>query len=219
MGLDPSAYPDDGAIADARAARDTARVDELLMPLVTAASEGDARARDRLLQIIVEQRLVQAPIRKILVDPGDVEDATQNTLVAVTRAIGGFEGRARFTTWLYRIAEREALQVVRKKKRVATPDGEDMSGLVDEVRRMSSVIASADAIRQALEQLDPKFRDAVVLRDVDGLEYEEIAQQLDVPLNTVRTRISRGRRKLADLVMVAMGIDPPPSADPDDEGD
>ena len=219
MPLDASQYPDEGAIADARAARDTARVDELLAPLVTAAAAGDERARDHLLELIVRQRLVQAPIRKILVDEGDVEDATQNTLVAVTRAIGGFEGRARFTTWLYRIAEREALQVVRKKKRVATPDGEDMSGLVEEVRRMSSIIASADAIRSALEQLEPKFRDPVMLRDMEGLEYEEIASQLDVPLNTVRTRISRGRRKLADLVMIAMGMDPPPSDEVDDGDD
>lgn len=193
----------DAEIADARAARDTQRLDDVLSPVVAAAAAGDIGARDFLLRCIDRHRLALAPIRKLLVDEGDVEDAAQNTLVAVARGITSFEGRARFTTWLYRIAEREALQVIRKRKRVTAPEGDDMSGLAEEVRRMSSIVASADMIRRALDELDPRFREAVVLRDVDGLEYEEIATRLAVPLNTVRTRISRGRRYLADLVMAA----------------
>jgi RNA polymerase sigma-70 factor (ECF subfamily) len=79
-----------------------------------------------------------------------------------------------------------------------------MSGLADEVRRMSSMVASQAMIRQILAEMDPKFREPVVLRDVEGLEYSTIAEQLGIPLNTVRTRISRGRQYVADRVTEQM---------------
>jgi RNA polymerase sigma-70 factor (ECF subfamily) len=191
----------DEAVASARAAGDYAAVDEALAPVVTRAAAGDRVALEFLLRCIDQHRLTQAPIRKLLVDEGDVEDAAQTTLLAVTRAIGSFEGRARFTTWLYRIAEREALQVLRRRKRVTAPEGEDLSALTAEVRRLSSVVVGADAIRKALEELDPRFREPVVLRDIEGLEYTAIAERLDIPLNTVKTRILRGRQMMADRIM------------------
>ena len=219
MPIDPAAIAeanaavqgDGGAVAaideqidSARVGNDFAAIDQILAPIVAAATEGDEDALSFLLRCIDRHRLTQPPIRQLLVDEGDVEDAAQTTLLAVSRAITSFEGRARFTTWLYRIAEREALQVIRKRKRVTEPEGEDFSGLAEQVRRLSSVVAGADAIRQALDSLDDKFREPVVRRDVEGLEYAAIAEQLDLPINTVKTRIRRGRQQVADIILAQL---------------
>jgi RNA polymerase sigma-70 factor (ECF subfamily) len=200
----------DQALADARAANDFATIDELLAPVVADAAAGDQASVDLLLRCISKHRLVAAPIRKLLIDEGDVEDATQQTLMAVNRAIGGFEARSRFTTWLYRIAEREALQVLRRNQRVSAPEGDDLGGLAAEVRRMSSVVASAAMLRQVLESLPPRLRDPVVLCDVDGLDYATIAERLDLPLGTVKTNIRRGRQAVADAVMAQLAEPQPP---------
>lgn len=193
----------DTEIAAGRDSGDYSRVDAALMPIVTAAAAGDAHALDLLLRCVSVHRLAQAPVRKLLIDERDVDDAVQTTLIQVSKAIGSFEGRSRFTTWLYRIAEREALQVLRRNKNVASPTDDDLSGLADEVRRMSSVVVSRAMIRQALDELDPKFRDPVVLCDVEGLDYAAIAERLGIPLNTVKTRIMRGRQYVADRMLEA----------------
>ena len=90
--------------------------------------------------------------------------------------------------------------MLRRNKRVTRPEGEDLSGLSEQVRHMSSIVASRAMIRQALDELDPKFREPVMMCDVDGLDYASIAAALDIPLNTVRTRISRGRQYIADRI-------------------
>ncbi|MEZ5250191.1 MAG: RNA polymerase sigma factor [Ilumatobacteraceae bacterium] len=155
----------------------------------------------------------------MLIDEGDVEGALQNTLVAVTRGIGSFEGKSRFTTWLYRIAEREALQVLRKNKRVTTPDGADFSGLAEEVRRMSSIVASRAMITQALDELDPKFREPVMMCDVEGLDYarspngsasRSTPSEPHQPWPAVHRRPDPGavpQRRLARVTMAARSAD------------
>jgi RNA polymerase sigma-70 factor (ECF subfamily) len=190
----------DSDVAAAKSRGDYPAIDKAVADVVDAAAAGDQDELAFLLRLIDKHRLALAPVRKMLIDEGDVEDAMQNTLMAVARGITSFERRARFTTWLYRVAEREALQVLRKNKRVTRPDGEDLSQLTEQVRHMSSVVASRAMIRQALEELDPKFREPVIMCDVEGLEYSVIAEHLGIPLNTVRTRISRGRQYIADRV-------------------
>ena len=191
----------DEQVAGARAAADYRRIDALLGPVVERARQGEKSGVDDLLRLIDRHRLAIAPIRKLLIDDDDVEDAAQNTLMAVTRAIGSFEGRSRFTTWLYTVAEREALQILRRNKRVVQPGGEDFSGIVEDVRHMSSMVATQEMIRQVLAELDPSYRDPVVLCDVDQLEYQTIADQMGLPINTVKTRIRRGRQMVADRVI------------------
>ena len=190
----------DGAVATARARNDFPAIDTALADVVDTAAQGDRDALEFLLQMIDRHRLALAAVRKMLIDEGDVQDAMQSTLLAVSRGITSFERRSRFTTWLYRVAEREALQVLRRNKRVTRPEGDDLSGLTEQVRHMSSIVASRAMIRQALDELDPKFREPVMMCDVDGLDYASIAAALDIPLNTVRTRISRGRQYIADRI-------------------
>lgn len=190
----------DAEVAAARGRGDFPAIDHAVADVVDAATNGDPAALDFLLRLIDKHRLALAPVRKMLIDEGDVEDAMQSTLMAVTRGITSFERRSRFTTWLYRVAEREALQVLRRNRRVTQPDGEDLDQLTEQVRHMSSIVASRAMIRQALEELDPRFREPVVMCDVDGLDYATIAEHLGIPLNTVRTRISRGRQYIADRI-------------------
>ncbi len=127
----------------------------------------------------------------------DAADALQNSLIAIVRGLAHFDGRSTFSTWTYRIAVNAALDEVRRRNRrpVATPDvGEHeahdaLDGVADRL--------DADA---ALRRLSPEHRTAVVLRDVCGLDYAEIAEVLRLPPGTVRSRIARGRAALVPLL-------------------
>lgn len=196
----------DTRLAAARARSDWADVDQLLAPLVASAAEGNAAALDTLLRLIHRHRLAHAAVRKLLIDEHDADDAVQTTLMAVARSIGTFERRSRFTTWLYRIAEREALQVLRRNQRAARP-ADGMEELTEEVARMSSMIVDRAMVAEIVADLDEKFRAPLLMCDVEGLEYAEIAERLDVPLNTVRTRIRRARHAVAAKVLAAQGLD------------
>ena len=97
------------AVAEARARNDFAAIDAALAEVVDRAAAGDQRELAFLLEVIDQHRLALGAVRKMLIDEGDVHDALQHTLMAVHKSIGTFERRSRFTTWLYRIAEREPL--------------------------------------------------------------------------------------------------------------
>lgn len=121
------------------------------------------------------------------------------------RSLPTFDGRSSFGTWAYRIATNAALDELRKRKRrpslhmVRDDDsGEIQLQHADEMaERQVESVADRLAITEALEDLDEDFRTAVVLRDVGDLDYAEIAEVLDIPVGTVKSRIARGRRQLA----------------------
>src|SRR4029079_3214529 len=122
-------------------------------------------------------------------------DAPREGIAAVSRRIGSFDGRAQFTTWLYRVATNAALDEVRRRKRRPSPtdDGVLDGPSADAPERVVAARLDVDA---ALARLPEDFRTAVVLRDLLDLDYAEIAEVLDIPIGTVRSRISRGRRLL-----------------------
>jgi RNA polymerase sigma-70 factor (ECF subfamily) len=114
------------------------------------------------------------------------------------RGIRRFDGRAAFTTWLYRVATNAALDELRRKHRRPVP-----ADLPERPAAGSPVDAQVDArvdIDAALAAIPEDFRVAVVLRDLCDLDYAEIATVLDLPAGTVRSRISRGRAALAELL-------------------
>lgn len=127
--------------------------------------------------------------------PEDALDATQEALIAVARGLLGFDGTARFTTWLYRVATNAALDEIRRRRRRPVP-AEPRPGGEGSGDPTGPVDARLD-IDAALATLPPEYRAAVVLRDLCDLDYAEIAAVLDVPLGTVRSRIARGREALA----------------------
>lgn len=129
--------------------------------------------------------------------PEDALDATQNALIAVARGIRRFDGRSAFTTWLYRVAMNAALDELRRRNRRPIPVETLPEGHAATATDQVDARIDLDA---ALGSLPVDFRVAVVLRDLCDLDYAEIATVLDVPVGTVRSRISRGRDALAALV-------------------
>ncbi len=130
--------------------------------------------------------------------PEDALDATQNALIAVARGIRRFDGRAAFRTWLYRVTMNAALDELRRHRRRPIP-----VETLPEPRPSTTATDRADAridLDAALGAVPVDFRVAVVLRDLCDLDYAEIAAVLDVPVGTVRSRISRGRDALASIL-------------------
>ncbi|MCU1354005.1 MAG: putative polymerase subfamily sigma factor [Acidimicrobiales bacterium] len=168
--------------------------------LVDLARAGDRDATDRLLRL--HQARVYALCRRITGNDTDALDATQEALIAIVRGLPRFDGRARFSTWAYRIATNACLDELRRRQRrpvVGLPEHETAP------RAPSSSVGDQVAARvdvdAALAQLAPEFRAAVVLRDLCSLDYAEIAAVLDIPPGTVRSRIARGRAALADQLV------------------
>ena len=171
--------------------------------LVERASAGDRRALELLLDRHADR--VHAICRRIVGDPEDTLDATQEALIAVARGITRFDGRAAFTTWLHRIATNAALdELRRRKRRVLTTSPRDDLPDAGASTVEQRVAAKLD-IDAALTQVPEDFRVAVVLRDLCDLDYPEIAEVLGVPAGTVKSRISRGRQALAGLLGPARG--------------
>ncbi len=167
--------------------------------LAAAAAGGDRRALELLLDRHADR--VHAVCRRVVMHPEDALDATQEALIAIARGVGRFDGRSRFSTWVYRVATNAALDELRRKRR------RPVTGMTDDVaaggdREPASgtnPIAAVEArldVDAALHQVPEEFRAAVVLRDLADLDYAEIAAVLDVPLGTVKSRVARGRAAL-----------------------
>jgi RNA polymerase sigma-70 factor (ECF subfamily) len=164
--------------------------------LAVAAARGDRDALERLLHRHVDR--IHGICRRIVGHPEDALDATQDALLAVARGIGRFDGRSRFTTWLYRVATNAALDEVRRRQRRPYP-----SALTVDVAQPGDMAARVGArldVDAALGRLPEEFRVAVVLRDLADLDYAEIAEILGIPAGTVKSRIARGRAALADAL-------------------
>jgi RNA polymerase sigma-70 factor, ECF subfamily len=164
--------------------------------LAARAGAGDRAALETLLERHVDR--IHAVCRRILGNPEDALDATQEAMIAVARGIGRFDNRSAFTTWLYRVATNAALDEGRRNARRPRP--------VDPPAEAASVASPEDAVgarldvNAALGDLPEEFRVAVVLRDLCDLDYAEIAEVLGAPPGTVRSRIARGRSALADAL-------------------
>lgn len=117
--------------------------------------------------------------------------------MAIVRGLSRYDGRASFATWSYRIAVNSSLDELRRRQRRGTPGLPDDIAAPDGPGLEMAAVERLDVDR-AMRQVPLEFRSAVVLRDLCGLDYAEIAQVLDIPPGTVRSRISRGRAALAE---------------------
>ena len=199
--------PEDDAAALQRLIdeQDGAGVDRQLQPLARAAAGGSDEALERLLYLVDRCRLAYAPIWSVLSDPDLVEDAAQDTVVAVTRGIHTFRGDSRFTTWLYRVARNAAMASLRGVRGDA-PLSEAPEPLSGMTRSLSSIVTDRVALDRAIDALPSEFRVALTLRERDQLQYEEIAIRLGVPIGTARSRISRARARLATSLREARAL-------------
>jgi RNA polymerase sigma-70 factor (ECF subfamily) len=162
--------------------------------LVVRAQSGDAKAADAFLRLHYDN--VRAVCHRIVINPADADDATQQALISIVRALPNFDGRSKVSTWMYRIATNAAIDEVRRIRRRDIPTSHESIGDVEVGGGHSAVDAQID-VRRALETMPEEFRVAVVLRHVADLEYEDIAEVLGIPVGTVKSRITRGRTQLA----------------------
>jgi RNA polymerase sigma-70 factor (ECF subfamily) len=172
--------------------------------LVAAARRGDRVALDTLLRRHYGR--IHAVCRRIAGTTRDADDAAQEAMIRIVRALDRFDGRASFATWTFRIATNTALDELRKRNRrpqlhVLPAEGDDRAEhehADEHAQRRVEGVADRMAIEGALADLPEEFRVPVVMRDVGDLDYAEIAEALDVPIGTVKSRIARGRRMLVD---------------------
>src|SRR5687768_7003636 len=119
-------------------------------------------------------------------------------MIAIVRRIARFDGRSAFSTWSYRVTTNACLDELRRRRRRPVPaDGDVPVVSGDDRPALDHRIVDRLTLDQALGALPPEFRAAVVLRDVQGLDYADIAEVLGIPPGTVRSRINRGRAALA----------------------
>jgi len=163
--------------------------------LVAAAQRGDRAALDRLLRRHYD-RLFHV-CRRLTGNDADAYDATQEALVAIVRGLRHFDGRSSFSTWAYRVATNACLDELRRRARRPEPADGEVLAPADETD-VATAVTDRLTIDEALAAIPDDFRAAVVLRDVCGLDYAEIATVLGIPPGTVRSRIARGRGAVAD---------------------
>ncbi len=130
----------------------------------------------------------------------DGEDVAQEAFIKIYRKIGGFKEKSSFSTWLYRIVVNTAYDFLRRKKHAPIP--------LDDIKYTPSVPAqeteflnSKELINEALEKLPFKYRAALILREIEGLSYKDIAETLKISTGTVESRIFRGRAMLKDFLL------------------
>lgn len=137
--------------------------------------------------------------RRIAGNDADAADAAQEALITISRRIDRFDGRSQFGTWAYRVATNACLDELRRRKRrpdPGLPEHETEVAERDRLPDMAEQHALKSELDAALQALPPDYRAPVVLRDVVGMDYADIATTLDIPPGTVRSRIARGRAAL-----------------------
>lgn len=193
---------------------------------VCLATEGESRAEaDRLLVervkagdkaafnalVLKYQRRVVKLVSRYIRDPDEALDVSQEVFIRAYRAIGGFRGDSAFYTWLYRIAVNAAKNAIGAATRNPVEGGLDVDDPeLGAVRNKLTDVSSPErllyteelkqTINSAIEELPPELRRAIVLRELEGLSYEEIAQAMDCPVGTVRSRIFRAREAIAKRI-------------------
>lgn len=179
---------------------------DLLDALARAAVDGDSDAAAELAWAVLHFRLARAPIRQYLIGDADVQAAEQATLVAIAFRIGSWRGEGRFTTWLWQVASNEAKMVIRSERRHSdrAEVGEPIDHAEHFVARVSSMIADEAMVRDAIAKLVDNHREALLLREEQGLPYDEIAERLGIPSGTAKTWVRRARIELAERLTEAV---------------
>jgi RNA polymerase sigma-70 factor (ECF subfamily) len=178
--------------------------------LVERVKLGDVRAFEML--VVKYQRRIERLIGRMVRDTDLVQDIAQETFIRAYRALPQFRGESAFYTWLYRIAVNSAKKALMDMKRDplvseaalrSDDDGEETSRAESELsdgETPEALLASkeiAAAVNSAIEALSEDLRQAITLREIEGLSYEEIAEAMNCPIGTVRSRIFRARDAIA----------------------
>jgi RNA polymerase sigma-70 factor (ECF subfamily) len=177
--------------------------------LVERAQRGDDEAFEALVRTY-QHRVVNFA-HALVSDRSDAEDVAQEAFLRAYRGLGRFRGASSFRTWLYQIVTNTArTHLSRQRDRLERPAGlpadtPEAFREQDSGHDAETSMVRREAIDRALATLSPELREAVVLRDVEGWEYREIAAALGVPIGTVESRIFRARARLRDAMAGLIG--------------
>lgn len=181
--------------------------------LVARVQRGDKQAFNLL--VAKHQYRIRALIGRMVADPAEVEDLVQEAFIKAYRALAGFRGDSAFYTWLYRIAVNTAkrhLAGAARRPPMQELDAGDATGDLGPARAPTRLVETntpeamlqndqlVATIRRAIAQLPDELRRAIVLRELEGLSYEDIAEALDCPIGTVRSRIFRAREAVQTAI-------------------
>lgn len=168
--------------------------------LAKALKDGAPGAFDEL--VLKYKNKIYALSLSILRNPADAEDATQETFVKIFRSIGSFEGKSALSTWIYMITRNVSLDMVRKQSRHAA---EEIPETLEDIKTPSPeeallLLSRREAVRSALSMLPEAYRTVLTLREYMNLSYEEIASVMNTATGTVKSRISRARQLLLEIL-------------------
>lgn len=184
--------------------------------LVERVQNGDKHAFELL--VAKYQRRVLRLISRLIRDPAEQEDVAQEAFIKAYRALPQFRGESAFYTWLYRIAVNSAKNFLATQGRrprttgdfQTDEDGEsfDAIDVVEDNNTPDAVLHGrqvADRVNSAIDALPEDLRTAITLREIEGMSYEDIAQAMDCPIGTVRSRIFRAREAIAEQLRPLLG--------------
>lgn len=189
--------------------------------LIVHAQQGDVQALNQL--VLSQQHYVYSIAMSVLKNPEDAADLTQEAFIRLFRTLPQYNGESRFTTWLYRLVVNLGRDELRRRGRqvqVAPPSEEEetdqVSTIADDDRWADPELSLESQetrlqVRRALDQLEEHYRLVLTLYYFDEMKYNDIADILDIPLNTVKSHIRRGKERLAALLQTQ---EQPPAARP-----
>jgi RNA polymerase sigma-70 factor, ECF subfamily len=181
---------------------------EIDRQLVERAQRGDKRAFELLVEKY--QRKLARLLSRFIRDPAEVEDVTQEAFIKAYRALPAFRGDSAFYTWLYRIgintAKNYLMAMGRRAPTSTEVEADEAEGFEEgeqlrDINTPESVLLSneiAETVNSTIEALPEELRTAIQLREIEGMSYEDIAQVMNCPIGTVRSRIFRAREAIAE---------------------
>ncbi|HEX2200149.1 MAG TPA: RNA polymerase sigma factor RpoE [Burkholderiales bacterium] len=188
---------------------------EIDRQLVARAQRGDKRAFELLVEKY--QRKLARLLSRFIRDPAEVEDVTQEAFIKAYRALPAFRGDSAFYTWLYRIgintAKNYLMAMGRRAPTSTEVEAEEAEGFEEgeqlrDINTPESVLLSneiARTVNATIESLPEELRRAIQMRELEGMSYEDIAQAMNCPIGTVRSRIFRAREAIAEQLRPLLG--------------
>ena len=188
---------------------------EIDRQLVERAQRGDKQAFSLLVEKY--QRKLTRLLSRFIRDQAEVEDVTQEAFIKAYRALPAFRGDSAFYTWLYRIgintAKNYLMALGRRAPTSTEVEAEEAEGFEEgeqlrDINTPESVLLSneiAETVNSTIEQLPEELRTAIQLREIEGMSYEDIAQVMNCPIGTVRSRIFRAREAIAERLRPLLG--------------
>ncbi len=187
-------------------------MDTQQLELIELAAKGDSQAFERL--VMPHEKMMYALALRMCQNPEDAKDCMQDAMIRIFRSLPTFRGDSSISTWIYRIVNNTCLDSHRRKKVRRAESLEELDeagwtapdpspGPQEELERQSL----KSVLSRGISLLPDNIRSAVVMRDIHGFSYEEIAETLDINIGTVKSRINRGRERLRNFLIETGELD------------